>query len=252
MTSEVKDLLKKFKLINAEGHLDELLPKDQAEREIVLKNLKVILERESDFCGEKLLKKRMDEAEFPEIKTIGGFDFEAQPSIKKKDIDELMKMKWVDNSFNILFFGPPGVGKTHLATGLGVQAIQMGYTVYFTEMDNLIKILKKRDASNASKQRYKRIITSKLLIIDEIGYSPVTPEEVNLFFQLIRSINGKTSIIITSNKEFSKWTEFMDDKAIAAAILDRLMYRCQVFSLKGEISYRMTHRETIFPEDKQE
>lgn len=178
------------------------------------------------------------------LKTIAEFDFDFQKSITKKQINRLLEMDWIDSVFNLMFLGPPGVGKTHISIALGFKAVEMGYRVTYTSMDNLVYSLKTREISRKSKGRINRIYSSDLIIIDEIGYLPITREEANMFFQLISDLYEQTSIIITSNKGFEDWNELLGDPALTTAILDRLTYKCELFNMTGK-SFRLEHRQSL-------
>jgi DNA replication protein DnaC len=147
--------------------------------------------------------------------------------------------------YNLIFLGPPGVGKSHLAIALGYKAVEAGYKVSFVNMDNLMHVLKTQQISRKSKGKLNRIISSSLVIIDEVGYLPITRDEANLFFQLISSLHEQASLIITSNKGFEEWVELLGDPALTTAVLDRISYRCELFNMIGK-SYRLEHRKSIF------
>lgn len=193
---------------------------------------------------EKAAKRRMAYAQFPFIKTIEEFDFAYQPGITKRQVNQLLDMQWLDQAYNLIFLGPPGLGKSHLAVSLGINAVEKGYNVSFISMEELIRHLKLQDIVSRSRQRIKRIISSDLVIIDEIGFVPIKKEESNLFFQLITMLYEQTSLIITSNKGFEDWAELMEDPVITTAILDRIVHHSEIFNLTGE-SYRVKHRTSI-------
>jgi DNA replication protein DnaC len=148
-------------------------------------------------------------------------------------------MTWVEQVFNVCFLGPPGVGKTHLALSLSVKALDLGYSVAFETLDNLMKHLKTEEISGVSKRRMKHIRKAALVVIDEVGFMPLSPGEANLFFGFISSMAERTSLIITSNKGFDEWAEFLGDATITTAILDRLIHRCEIINMTGN-SYRLS------------
>jgi DNA replication protein DnaC len=154
-------------------------------------------------------------------------------------------MEWIDRMYNLIFLGPPGVGKTHLAISLGYKAVEAGYKVSFTTMDKLMHTLKTQEISRRSKGKMNRILSSSLVIIDELGYLPISRDEANMFFQLVSVLHEQASMIITSNKGFEDWSELMGDPALTTAILDRISYRCELFNMNGK-SYRLEHRESLF------
>lgn len=193
---------------------------------------------------EKAAERRMAYAQFPFIKTIEDFDFTYQPGITKRQVNQLLDMQWLDQAYNLIFLGPPGLGKSHLAVALGIKAVQKGYNVSFITMEDLIRHLKLQGTASRSRQKIKRIISSDLVIIDEIGFVPIKREESNLFFQLIATLYEQTSLIITSNKGFEDWAELMGDPVITTAILDRIVHHSEIFNLTGE-SYRVKHRTSI-------
>ena len=140
-----------------------------------------------------------------------------------------------------MLFGPPGIGKSHLAIAFGMTAIEKGYTVCFERVTNLIKLLKVSEIQRTAEFRIKKILKSNLLIIDEIGYTPIDRKEANIFFNLISELYEKTSIIITSNKGFDKWAEMMGDDIMTTAMLDRLLHHAKLFNLDGD-SYRLKNK----------
>jgi DNA replication protein DnaC len=136
------------------------------------------------------------------------------------------------------------VGKSHLAISLGITAVNAGYKAIFVHMEQLIHIFRTLEISSKSKQRLKKITQSDLAIIDEIGFQPITRQEANALFGLVNQLYQQTSIILTSNKGVAEWGEFMNDPVITAAMLDRLMHKCEIFDMDGD-SYRLAHRERI-------
>ena len=177
-------------------------------------------------------------AHFPYIKEIKDFDFDYQPSINKDIIMDLANLRFIEEKKNVLFIGNPGVGKTHLATALGIEAAKKRNSVYFISCNDLITNLSNAFKENRLENKIKSYCKYKLLIIDEIGYLPITKDEANMFFQLIAKRYENKSIIITTNQPFSKWGEVFGDSTIASAIIDRLVHHSVIMNIKGK-SYRI-------------
>jgi DNA replication protein DnaC len=194
---------------------------------------------------EKRRAERIKQARFPTFKDFKSFDCDFQKSITREQLDTLEKLEWVESMFNLILIGPSGTGKTHIALAAGNTAAERGYHVAFHTMESLVHVLKTGEISQKSQARLRWIKKSDLLIIDELGYLPVSRVEANFFFSLISEIYESTSIVITSNKGFDGWAEVLGDTHITTALLDRLTYRCQLLTLKDQ-SYRLAHRENIF------
>lgn len=241
----IKDYAKTLKLnylnANASKIIEYAELKDLSYQDIFLDVLKNEIELKEKKAQERLLKN----AGFPMIKQIEDFDFNFQKSITAKQINRLIELEWIDRMFNLIFLGPPGVGKTHLSIAMGLKAVEAGYKVSFISMDKLMHILKTQDISRKSKSKVNHILSSSLVIIDELGYLPITKEEANMFFQLISALHEQASIIITSNKGFEDWTELLGDDALTTAVLDRLVHKCELFNMTGK-SYRLENRQSIF------
>lgn len=176
----------------------------------------------------------------PFIKSIDEFDFAFQPKLDRQKVMSLFDLAFIQQKQNVIFLGPPGVGKTHLAVSLALKACQSGMSIYFTNMEDLIKKLKKdQEAGRAGKGRsyYK----SALVVVDEVGYTPISREECNLFFRFIATRYEKVSTVITSNKAFSDWTELFHDQIIVTAILDRLLHHSVVVNIRGN-SFRLKEK----------
>ena len=176
-------------------------------------------------------------ANFPFFKTFDDFDFSFQPSINKSEMLDLKYLKFIENHENIIFVGPPGVGKTHLATALGMESAINRISTYFISCHDLVLQLKKAHLENRLEQRLKHFLSYSVLIIDEVGYLPLDIEASNLLFQLIAKRYEKKTTVITTNKNFSEWGEVFGDNVLANAILDRLLHHSKIYSIKGR-SYR--------------
>jgi len=187
-------------------------------------------------------------ANFPFIKTFDDFDFDFQPNINKKEILELGKLGFVESKENVIFVGTSGVGKTHLATALGVCCTKARFQTYFITFENLITQLKKAHAENRLESRLKFFSKYRVLIIDEIGYMPIDLDTANIFFQLIAKRYERNSTIITTNMPFSKWSDFFGSATLANAVLDRLLHHSEVISIKGP-SYRIRDKRFMFEAD---
>jgi len=151
---------------------------------------------------------------------------------------------WLEQAFNVCFLGAPGVGKTHLATALGYAAAIAGYNVCFTTLEGLVRLLKTVEISKPAKTRLTQLRRASMIIIDEVGFMPVSKAEAHLLFSFISACYETKSLVITSNKGFDDWADFLGDPIIATAILDRIIFKCEIFNLTGE-GYRIRHRQTI-------
>ena len=177
-------------------------------------------------------------ANFPYRKELKDFDFSFNPKINKEKILDFKHLRFIENKENILFLGVPGVGKTHLATSIGIEAAKNRKITYFINCHDLILQLKRAKLENRLETRLKFFSKYKVLIIDEVGYLPIDKEGANLLFQLINKRYENSSTIITTNKPFSEWGEVFGDSVLASAILDRLLHHSHVINIVGS-SYRL-------------
>jgi len=187
---------------------------------------------------------RVRNARFPKIKTFKEYDFTQQDGVTAEQMNRLCDFIWLEQAFNICFLGAPGVGKTHLATAMGYAAANAGYSVCFITLEGLIRLLKIVEISKTGKARLTQLRRASLVIIDEMGFMPVSKTEAHLLFSFISACYENKSLVITSNKSFDDWADFLGDQVIATAILDRLIFKCEIFNLTGE-GYRIRHRQTI-------
>jgi len=236
--SKVINNLQKLKLEKMSTFLSAYLDEINKDNIGFLDALFTLTEKEIEFQEQRASEFNIRVAGFPFIKTLNEFDFGFQPSINRKEIMDLGNLRFIEEKKNILLLGSSGVGKTHIATAVGIEAAKKRVSTYFVSCHDLITKLTIAHSENRLKDALKTFNKYKLLIIDEIGYLPVDRNGANLFFQLITKRYEKNSTIITTNQQFSKWGEIFSDNMLANAILDRLLHHSYVFNITGD-SYRI-------------
>lgn len=234
----LKENLDYLKLKESSEKLDEVIDFITSNELSFTEGLLRLTDVEMDHRKANMIKSMVKVGAFPFIKEVKDFDFNFQPSINKAQILEFESLSFLDKQENIVFLGPSGVGKTHLATAIGIASAKKRNMTYFIKCHDLIMQLKKAKLENRLDDRLKHFNKYKLLIIDELGYLPIDKEDSKLFFQLIDRRYEKKSTIITTNINFGEWDDIFGDPVIANAILDRILHHAKVVSVNGK-SYRI-------------
>jgi DNA replication protein DnaC len=212
-----------------------------------LEAIDALLAEEFTLRENRRIKTALVMARLSTIKTLAGFDFSFQPSLDKNRIMALAELKFIDRAEVLHLVGPPGTGKSHLSVALGVEAIKAGRSVYFTTLADLVSVLAKAEREGALREKIRFLCRFALLIVDEIGYLPVTPGGGNLFFRLVNARYEKGAMILTSNRGFAEWGEVFGDPVVATALLDRLLHHAIVIQIEGS-SYRLRQHADLVPE----
>lgn len=222
--------------------LEQLLAEAQANELSYLQFAHQMAQFEFQQRNQRRVELNRRKAGFPMLKTLDEFDYQHQTTITKRQVNQLLDFSFIDNRANVIFIGPPGVGKTHLAIGIGQKAVDAGFRVYFTTALALVELLELAEIRGELKKKISSLAKFDLLIIDEMGYLPMNkPARYNLF-QLINNLYEYRSIILTTNKEFTDWGDFFHDDNVAVPIIDRIIHHSHIFMLGGE-SYRLKHKQ---------
>ena len=233
--------LKRLQLTHLRETLAAVLSEAAKEEWTYLEFLDQILRREVDAKQGKRIRMGMQIAHFPCVRTIEGFDFSFQPTADERLIRELSTGNFIAHGENILIFGPPGVGKSHLAIGLGRKIVEQGHTVRFTTATALLAVLGKAETEGGLSDKLIEFCKPRLLIIDELGYLPFERRAAHLFFQLVNRRYEKGSLLVTTNQRVSEWGIVFGDEVLATAILDRLLHHSHTLLITGE-SYRLREK----------
>ena len=206
--------------------------------------LEALLGAQISLRNNRRLQAAMRASRLPAAKTLADFDFTGQPSVKREQIESLHTLGFLERRENVLFLGPPGVGKTHLAIALAVAAAQRGRRIYYGTLADLVQSLEDAKQAGELTRRLRTLVFPSLLVVDEIGYLPISPTGAMLFFQLIARRYERSSTVLTSNKGFEEWGTIFGDEVMAAALIDRLVHHSHIVNIRGQ-SYRLRQHKHL-------
>lgn len=236
---EIQKKMERLKMNHTSPLIPDLLDEARKEKQSYMDFLEKVLSHEVASKEESRVAASLKVSGLPKGMHLSNFDFLFQPSVDKGRIERLAGCDFIRRNENVLFFGPPGVGKTHLAVSLGVKAVEIGYSVIYYTVEELLQKMKKRPEVPVSKQKGRAYIKSALVVVDELGYQALDRAETHLFFRFISARYKRGSIIITSNRSVKEWVHiFAEDEMATTALLDRLFHKAHIFNIDGQ-SYRL-------------
>ena len=242
---EIKYYADLLRLTELRNNPESIIHEAQLNNYTHLEFLHKALEVEVKLRKGRDLQRRIKLARLPTKHDLDQYDHTVPNGMTKSQLAQLKELIWLDQNYNIIMMGPSGIGKTYIAAGLVHHAVKRGYRAYFVTMNELITTIKMRDITSTAMNTYNRFLRSHLIAIDDIMMFPMKKQEAVEFFNLINQLHEKVSVIITTNKSPKEWVDVLEDEVLATALLDRLLYRCEVISLDGN-SYRLENRKTIF------
>lgn len=239
------DYCRQFKLSGMASHVEQALSEAQKTQISYSDCLIDLLEKEAQIRETKSLERRVKASRLPINHDLVRYDHSVENGMNKTQLNQLRELHWLDQIYNIVLMGPSGTGKTYVAAGLCFDAVKAGYKAYFRTMDEIVGVLKMKNVTRTAMTDYKRLIKASLIVIDDIMLFPVDKSTAVALFNFINQLFEKTAFVITTNKSPKEWAQMLNDEVLATALLDRLLYRCEVINLTGK-SYRMKNRKKIF------
>lgn len=244
-TDNIKKYCARLRLSYIPNNIDQIIVDAQNGKPTYQDFLENVLCEETRTREHKAYLNRLKQAKLPPQYDLDDYDFNHSTGVSERQLRELRQLAWLNQAYNLILIGPSGTGKTYIAAGLIYDALKDGRKAYMISMEDILTCLRTKDISTTALATYNKWLKADLLAIDGIMLFPVKKEESASFFNLINSLHEKTSVIITTNKAPTEWVQTLNDEVLATAIIDRLLYRCEVIKLAGT-SYRLENRKTIF------
>lgn len=242
--NRIKQYADHLRLTMLRNQAERFIHQAQIDKPSYLDYTSDILEQEVLQRQKTDLDRRIKMARLPRHHNLDLYDYSFSSGINKQQLQQLRELLWLEQAYNLVLMGPSGTGKTYIAAGLVNDAVQKGYRAYFTGMEDLVNVLKMKDMTSTALNAYNRYLKAHLIAIDDIMLLPFKKHEAVAFFNFINHLHERCSIIITTNKSPKQWAEALDDEVLATALLDRILYHCEVVKLQGN-SYRMENRKEI-------
>ena len=244
-TLALKEYASQLKLSGIQDQAEELIRKASQEKCSYLDFSIRLLETEINQRRHRDLERRINTAKLPVNHDLDQYDYSFMNGISKQQLSQLRECQWLEQNFNIVLMGPSGIAKTYIAAGLCFDALKMGYKAYFRTMEQINETLIMKDMTRSALIEYNKLLKAHLLVIDDIMMFALEKKQAVQLFNFINHLHERASFIVTTNKSPQEWVKMLDDEVIATALLDRILYRCEVVRLSGK-SYRLEHRKTIF------
>jgi DNA replication protein DnaC len=242
---KIKQYAEHLRLTLMRNQAEKFIHQAQVDKPTYLEYTCDVLEKEVQQRQKSDMERRLKMARLPKSHNLDHYDYNFSSGVSKKQMTELRELLWLEQAYNVVLMGPSGTGKTYIAAGLVHEAVLKGYKAYFTSMEDLINVLKMKEMTSSALNAYNRYTRAHLLAIDDIMLFPIKKHEAVAFFNLINHLHEQSSLIITTNKSPKQWAEALEDEVLATALLDRILYHCEVVKLEGN-SYRMENRKEIF------
>jgi DNA replication protein DnaC len=241
---EIIDYCKQFKTAGIARNLDNIISQGEQKGYGFMEYTLHLLKTEADHRYQNETERRIKAAKLPRNNDLGAYDPTCDNGMPQSRLNQLRELNWLDQIFNVMLMGPSGTGKTFIASGLCADAVKKGYKAYFRTMEDIISMLKMKEITRTAQAEYKRLAKANLIVIDDLMLFPVEKNMAVSLFNFINQLFESTSFIITTNKMPAEWANLLDDEVLATALLDRILYRCEIINLSGK-SYRMKNRKTF-------
>lgn len=244
-TLTFKEYAGQLKLSGIQDQAEELIRKASQEKCSYLDFSLSLLETELNQRRQRDLERRIKAAKLPVDFDLDQYDYSFMNGISKQQLNQLRECQWLEQNYNVVLMGPSGIAKTYIAAGLCYDALKIGYKAYFRTMEQINETLIMKDITRSARIEYNKLLKANLLVIDDIMLFALEKKQAVQLFNFINHLHERASFIVTTNKSPQEWVKMLDDEVIATALLDRILYRCEVIRLSGK-SYRLEHRKTIF------
>ena len=244
-TQTLKEYASQLRLGGIQDQVEELIRNASEEKCSYLDFSLSLLETEINQRSQRDLERRTKTAKLPLNHDLDQYDYSFRSGIGKQQLNQLRECQWLEQNFNVVLMGPSGIGKTLIAAGLCFDALKMGYKAYFRTMEQLNETLTMKDITRSALIEYNKLLKANLLVIDDIMMFALEKKQAVQLFHFINHLHERASFIVTTNKSPQEWVKMLDDEVIATALLDRILFHCEVVRLTGT-SYRLENRKTIF------